>query len=180
MWKVRSAAKSKSSKILWLSSLPVNLTKIDQKWNRYHPNNIFRSLWGPQGRLTLMPIVETWPNWTCPRFYICPRYLHVWCRSDQKWNRCRPDNVFPIKCLWETKGQVPLMWIVRSVSKSNLSKILWLSSLSASLMKSQSQMKSLSCGQHFPKSLGPSRADNSHANSGNWAKIELIRDLCLS
>ena len=33
--------------------------KIDYKWHRCHPNNIFRSLWGPQGRITFMPIVET-------------------------------------------------------------------------------------------------------------------------
>ena len=37
-------------------------------------------------------------------------------------------------------------------------------------------MKLLSFGQHFPKSIEPSRAGNSHANSQNWVKIELIWD----
>ena len=43
-------------------------------------------------------------------------------------------------------------------------------------MKIQSKMKSLSSGQHFLKSMGPSRAGYSHANSQNWAKIELVLD----
>ena len=38
------------------------------------------------------------------------------------------------------------------------------------------EMKSLLSGQHFPKSMGPSRAGYSHASSRNWAKIELVRD----
>ena len=42
-------------------------------------------------------------------------------------------------------------------------------------MKIRSKIKSLLSGQHFPKSIGPSRA-NSHANSRYWAKIELNRD----
>ena len=27
----------------------------------------------------------------------------------QKWSRYRPDNIFPIICLWETKWQVPYL-----------------------------------------------------------------------
>ena len=37
------------------------------------------------------------------------------------------------------------------------SKILWLSLLPASLMKIRSKLKSLLSGQHFPKSMRPSR-----------------------
>ena len=98
--------------------------------------------------------------------------MQVWWRSDQKWSRYRPDNIFPITCLRETKGQVTFMWIVRAALKSNSSKNLWLSSWSASRMKIRSKMKSLSSGQHFPKSMGPSRAGNFHANSRNCAEIE--------
>ena len=46
--------------------------------------------------------------------------------------------------------KVTLKRIVLSGLKFNSSKILWLSSLSASLMKIESRMKSLSSGQHFP------------------------------
>ena len=48
--------------------------------------------------------------------------------------------------------------------------------LSASLIKMRSKMKSRSSGQHFPKSMRPSREGNSHVNSRKWAKIELVRD----
>ena len=30
--------------------------------NRYHPDNIFLSLWGPHGQVTLLPKVETGPK----------------------------------------------------------------------------------------------------------------------
>ena len=43
-------------------------------------------------------------------------------------------------------------------------------------MKIQSKMKSLLSGQHFTKSIGPSRAGNSYANYRNWIKMELIKD----
>ena len=39
-----------------------------------------------------------------------------------------------------------------------------------------SKMKLLLSRQHFMKFTGPSRVGNSHANSRNWAKIELVRD----
>ena len=68
------------------------------------------------------------------------------------------------------------MWIVWSGPKSNLSKILWLSSFPASLMTIRSKMKSLSCGQCFPKSMEYIRASNSQANSWHWAKIKLVQD----
>ena len=35
-------------------------------------------------------------------------------------------------------------------------------------------------GQHFPKSMRPSRAGNTHANSRKKAKIELVRDFMTS
>ena len=81
----------------------------------------------------------------------------------------------PIKNEFAT-GQVTLMWIVQSAPKSNLSKIFWLSSLPANLMKIQSKMKSISSRQHFPKSMEPSRAGNSQANSWIGAKIEHVSD----
>ena len=36
--------------------------------------------------------------------------------------------------------------------------------------------KMLSSGQHFPKSMRPSRAGSSRANSRKWVKTELVRD----
>ena len=58
------------------------------------------------------------------------------------------------------QGQVTPKPLVRSGPKSTLTKILGLSSLSASLMKLRSKMKWLLIGQHFPhyKSMGLSVA----------------------
>ena len=55
-------------------------------------------------------------------------------KSDQKWSRYRPDNIFIIICLWETKGQVTFMWIVWSAPNSNWPKILWLCLVSTNLI----------------------------------------------
>ena len=38
-------------------------------------------------------------------------------------------------------------------------------------------MALLSSGEHFAKSIGPSRVGNSHANFLKWAKIKLLRDV---
>ena len=78
-------------------------------------------------------------------------------------------------CLRQTKWQVIIIWIIRSDPKSNSSKSLWLPSLLASLMKIQSEMKSLLSWQHF-KSTRPSRARNSSVSSRNRVKIKLVRD----
>ena len=68
-------------------------------------------------------------------------------RFDKKWNCYHPD-IF--RSLWSAQGRVTLMPIVKSGPKSNLSEILWLSSLLASLMRILSKIKSLLPGQHFP------------------------------
>ena len=36
-----------------------------------------------------------------PRFYGCPGYMPIWRRSDQKWSRYYPENIFSIISLWE-------------------------------------------------------------------------------
>ena len=105
--------------------------------------------------------------------YAYTRYLQVWWRVIKN----EVDIVrTTFSCLWETKGQITFMWIVRSAPNSNWSKILWLCSVPTNLIKTQSKKKSLSSGQHFPKSLRPSRARILHANGRKRAKIELFRD----
>ena len=117
-----------------------------------------------------------------PRFYACSRYLQAWWRFDQKWSRYRPDNIFPIICLSETKRQVTSMWIVRSVPKSNSSKILWLSSLPASLVKIRPEMKPLSSGQHFifRTQLGSQGQVTLMPIVKSWPTSILSEILCLS
>ena len=92
------------------------------------------------------------------------------------WSKIKslcPDNIFPIICLWETKGQVTHMQVIPTAPKSKLSNTLWLSSLPGSLMSIRSRMKIklLLFGQLFPKSMGLSKAGNSYVmGSVNWTR----------
>ena len=69
------------------------------------------------------------------------------------------------------------MLIIKTRPKSILCGILCLSSLSASLMKIRSKMKSLLSG-HFPQymSMRDKRTSDSHVNSPICPKIELVQD----
>ena len=99
------------------------------------------------------------------------------------WSKIKslcPDNIFPIICLWETKGQVTHMQVIPTAPKSKLSNTLWLSSLPGSLMNIRSRMKIklLLFGQLFPKSMGLSKTGNSYVmGSVNWTKVQLAWDL---
>ena len=144
-----------------------NISKWAQRLNNFNilHRYIFRSLWGPQEWVTLMPIVESGPKLNL--YEILGMSL-----LSASWSRYYPDNIFPIICLWETNGQVTLMWRVWSAPKSN-SSMSFISSLpaylmkirnssrlenilnnclysfSASLLKIWLKMKSLSSGQGF-------------------------------
>ena len=50
--------------------------RFNQKWNLYRQHNIFLSLLGPQGQVTLMPTDETGTKSNCRRFYT----VHVICK----------------------------------------------------------------------------------------------------
>ena len=41
--------------------------------------------------------------------------------------------------------------------------------------KDSIKRKSMSSGQHFPKSMGPPRVGNCHANSQKWVKFKLVQ-----
>ena len=50
----------------------------------------------------------------------------------------------------DAQGQLTPQSLVESGPNSNLSEILWLSSLPASMKKIGSKIKALACSQHFP------------------------------
>ena len=82
---------------------------------------------------------------------------------------------------FSTQGQESLTWTVWCGWKSNSSKILWLSWLSARLMKIRSKVKLLSSRQHClhcksGKNFHRSRASNSKENSLIRPEMELIQD----
>ena len=108
MWIVWSDPKTNLSKILWLSSLPASLMKIWSKMKLLSSRQHFLMSMRPSRAVT---------HANCGKWaeikLVCPCYLplslQVWQRSNQKWSHYHPDNIFPIICLWETKGQVTLM-----------------------------------------------------------------------
>ena len=64
-----------------------------------------------QGQLTLAEIR------TCPRFYVCPRYLQVWKGSDQKQPRKGGDIVFPIISQWGLSVAMETRVLIQSSPK---------------------------------------------------------------
>ena len=82
------------------------------------------------------------------------------------------------------EGYVTPKCLIRSSQNSNSSEILWLSWLSASLMKIQSKMNKLPWRHHFPI-ISPceifrcSRAANSIVSGPIWPKVKL-EILCMS
>ena len=79
--------------------------------------------------------------------------------------------VIMILCMSSLPVNVTLKQII--CLKWNASKILCLSSLSASLKRIRSKLKALSCPQHF---FRRSSAGNSEVNGMMWPEFDLIRD----
>ena len=63
----------------------------------------------------------------------------------QDFSHYKSMGIFP-----DAQGQLTPQSLVESGPNSNLSEILWLSSLPASMKKIRSKMKALACSQHFP------------------------------
>ena len=66
----------------------------------------------------------------------------------------------------DTQGQLTPQSLVRSGRILNSSKMLWMSSLPASMKKIQSKMKALECSQHFPH-YNPMGAICCHGNQSS-------------
>ena len=72
----------------------------------------------------------------------------------------------------DAQGQLTPQSFVKSGPHSNLSEILWLSSLPASMKKIQSKMKALACSHNFPH-YNPMRAIRCHGHKSSdpiWSK----------
>ena len=108
---------------------------------------------------------------TCPRLYACPAYLQVW-SYDQNLRhymaRTRSNMGF-----FSTQGQI---WIVQYGQYSNLSKILCLSWISASLKILQSKLKVLCPGQGRIWAFSALKASNFKMNCTIWPIFKLVQD----
>ena len=109
---------------------------------------------GAQGQITLMSVLVSGQNLNSSKL-LCISLLPARMRmieSKMKELECSQDfshyksmGIFP-----DTQGQLTPQSLVESGSNSNLSEILSLYSLPASMKKIRSKMKALACSQHFP------------------------------
>ena len=107
-----------------------------------------------QGQINLESVVVSGRNLNSSKL-LCMSSLPARMRmigSKMKELECSQDfshyksmGIFP-----DAQGQLTPQSLVESGPNSNLSAILWLSSLPASMKKIRSKLKALACSQHFP------------------------------
>ena len=85
----------------------------------------------------------------------------------QDFSHYKSMGIFP-----DAQGQLTPQSLVEPGPNSNLSEILWSSSLPVSMKKIQSKMKALTCSQHFPhyKPMGAIRCHGNQSSNPIWSK----------
>ena len=129
-----------------------------------------------QGQITLESVVVSGRNWISSKL-LCMSLLPARMRmieSKMKELECSQDfshyksmGIFP-----DAQWQLTPQSLVESGPNSNLSEILWLSSLPASMKKIRSKMKALACSQHFPhyNPMGAIRCHGQQSSHPIWSK----------
>ena len=129
-----------------------------------------------QGQITMESVVVSGQNLSSSKLS-CMSWLPARMRmieSKMKELECSQDfshyksmGIFP-----DAQGQLTPQSLVESGPNSNLSEILWLSSLPASMKKIQSKMKALACSQHFPhyNPMGAIRCHGNQSSNPIWPK----------
>ena len=107
-----------------------------------------------QGQITLESVVVSSRNWNSSklsRMSLLPtrmKMIHTKMKElelSQHFSHYKSMGIFQ-----DAQVQLTPQSLVESGPNSNLSEILWLSSLPVSMKKIQSKMKALACSQHFP------------------------------
>ena len=129
-----------------------------------------------QGQITMESVVVSGQNLNSSKLS-CMSWLPARMRmieSKMKERECSQDfshyksmGIFP-----DAQGQLTPQSLVESGPNSNLSEILWLSSLPASMKKIRSKMKALACSQHFPhyNPMGAIRCHGNQSSNPIWPK----------
>ena len=129
-----------------------------------------------QGQITRESVVVSGQNLNSSKL-LCMSSLPARMRmmeSKMKELECSQDffhyksmGIFP-----NAQGQLTPQSLVQSGPNSNLSEILWLSSLPASMKKIRSKMKALACSQHFPhyNPMGAIRCHGHQSSDPIWSK----------
>ena len=129
-----------------------------------------------QGQITLESVVVSELNSNSsklPCISLLPARMRM-IKSKMKELECSQDfphyksmGIFP-----DAQGQLTSQSLVESGPNSNLSEILWLSSLPVSMKKIRSKMKALACSQHFPhyNPMGAIRCHGHQSSDPIWSK----------
>ena len=129
-----------------------------------------------QGQITLESVAVSGQNLISSKL-LCMSSLPARMRmieSKMKELECSQDffhyksmGIFP-----NSQGQLTPQSLIESGPNSNLSEILWLSSLPASMKEIRSKMKALACSQHFPhyNPMGAIRCHGHQSSDLIWSK----------
>ena len=130
-----------------------------------------------QGPITLESVVVSNRNWTLYKLSCMSslptrmKMIHTKMKElecSQDFSHYKSMGIFP-----DAQGQLTPQSYVESGPNSNLSEILWLSSLPASMKKIRPKMKALACSQHFPhyNPMGAIRCHGHQSFDPIWSKI---------
>ena len=147
--------------------------RLYKNWNRYRPENNFRSLWDAQGRITLIPIVNNGPKINIFQSLYAGR---IKIRSNMK--SLSPEHHLPIICLFETKGKITLLWLVWSCQKSmyQTHTRFYVCSHYLHVLWRDDKKQNHYCSEHSFLSLLDTQGQVTYINSRNWAQIEPVQD----
>ena len=129
-----------------------------------------------QWQITLESVVVSSRNWNSSKRSCMPslptrmKMIHTKMKElecSQDFSHYKSMGIFP-----DAQGQLTPQSFVESGPNSNLSEILWLSSLPASMKKIRSKMKALACSQHFPNynPMGAIRCHGHQSSNPIWSK----------
>ena len=129
-----------------------------------------------QGQITLESVVVSGRNWNSSKLSCMSslptrmKLIHIKMKElewSQDFSHYKSMGIFQ-----NAQGQLTPQSLVESGPNSNLSEILWLSSLPASMKKIRSKMKALEWTQHFPH-YNPKGAIRCHGHQSSdpiWPK----------
>ena len=127
-----------------------------------------------QGQITLKSVVVSSQNWNSSMLSCMSslptrmKMIHTKMKElecSQDFSHYKSMGIFP-----DAQGQLTPQSLVES--GPNLSEILWLSLLPASMKKIRSKMKALACSQHFPhyNPMGAIRCHGHQSSNPIWSK----------
>ena len=133
-----------------------------------------------QGQITVESVVVSGRNWNSSKLLcmsLLPtrmKLIHTKMKElewSQDFSHYKSTGIFQ-----NAQGQITPQSLVKSGPNSNLSEILWLSSLTASIKKIRSKMKALACSQHFPhyNLMGAFRCHGHKSSDPIWSKTLCI------